>query len=38
MIDCNYWQGNFFSKPVPASEIEDLFRQRAGAIAGRAAE
>lgn len=29
MIDCNYWQGNLFSEPVPASAAEALARRRA---------
>jgi EAL domain-containing protein (putative c-di-GMP-specific phosphodiesterase class I) len=26
MTDCNYWQGYFFSPPVPASQVEPLVR------------
>jgi predicted signal transduction protein with EAL and GGDEF domain len=31
MIDCNYWQGNFFSEPVPAHEVEKLLERRVAA-------
>lgn len=32
MIDCNYWQGNLFSRPAPPNEIEELLRQHANSV------
>jgi EAL domain-containing protein (putative c-di-GMP-specific phosphodiesterase class I) len=34
MIDCDYWQGNLFSKPVPSSSVEALLQRHAPAVTG----
>jgi EAL domain-containing protein (putative c-di-GMP-specific phosphodiesterase class I) len=38
MIDCDYWQGNLFSKAVPATEIEELLGSGATRVAPRTME
>jgi predicted signal transduction protein with EAL and GGDEF domain len=38
MIDCDYWQGNLFSKAVPATEIEELLGSGATSVARRTME